>query len=69
MTKREQVLVADGFEPVKNAAKFLGISRSRVYELIAGGVLTHARLGGRLVVSRSALREYAAGLLEIGPVA
>lgn len=69
MTARERKLVEDGFESVKSAALFLGISKSRLYELIAGGVITHARLGGKLVVSRAALREYAVGNLTLGSVA
>ena len=68
MTKQKRSLINDGFESVAEAARFLAISKSRMYELLHGGVVTHAKLGGKLVVSRAALREYAAGLLEIGSV-
>jgi excisionase family DNA binding protein len=69
VTARERKLIDDGFASIADAAKFLAISRSRLYELVHGGVITHARLGGKLVVSRAAMREYAAGLLKLGSVA
>jgi excisionase family DNA binding protein len=44
---------------VPTAAKMLGISRGGAYELVRRGELPGAiRLGGRIVVSRSALERY-----------
>ena len=69
MTKRQRELLDDGFVGVAEAARWLAISRSRLYELLHGGVISHAQLAGKLVVSRRAVQEYAAQRLQIGSVA
>lgn len=69
MTGHERRLVAGGMVSVRDAARHSGISRSRMYELIAGAVLTHARIAGRIVVSRAALDHYIAQSLSTGAVA
>lgn len=66
---RADRLVADGFLPAKEAAKFLGISRSSLYELLKAQVITHAKIRGRKAVPIAALREYAKSRLQLGSVA
>jgi excisionase family DNA binding protein len=39
-------------------APFLGVSASRVYQLIAAGVLPSVRVGGSIRVPRPALQEW-----------
>lgn len=50
------------FEPmvlgVKDAAAFIGLSRSRLYELIADGTIEARKLGARTVVPIASLRSY-----------
>lgn len=44
---------------VKDAATFIGLSKSRLYELLADGSITGARkLGARTVVPVASLRAY-----------
>ncbi len=48
--------------PLREAARLLGINRTRVYELIRSGFLD-ARKGGRqTLITVTSIREYAAGL-------
>lgn len=57
-------LVKDGLVRVAEAALFLGVSRSAVYDLIYRGELPSAVVGRRgRKVPRRALEEYAAGRL------
>lgn len=69
MTKRQGELLTGGFLSVSESAKWLAISRSRLYELIAAGVLSHARISGKICVPRRALHEYVAQRLVIGTIA
>jgi excisionase family DNA binding protein len=46
--------------PVPRAAQLLGISRAAAYRLAASGELPVRRLGGRVYVVTSALREMVA---------
>lgn len=68
-TRRERDLVDDGFASVAEAAQWLAISKSRLYELVKAGVLSHARLSGKIALPRSVLREYALSTLKVGSVA
>lgn len=43
---------------VNDAATFIGLKRSRLYELIADGVIEARKLGGRTVVPVASLRSY-----------
>lgn len=43
---------------VKDAANFIGLSRSRVYELIADNQIEARKLGARTVVPVASLRAY-----------
>ena len=45
---------------VGEAAEFLGISRSKAYELIAGGTLPSLRIGTSVRVPAEALRDWIA---------
>jgi excisionase family DNA binding protein len=56
-------LAAEGALPVVEAARFLGISRSRLYELMQDGEVRFLRIGRRRVVPRVALREFLADRL------
>jgi len=69
MTRRERELVNEGFMRVTDAAAYLAISKSRVYELLHSGSISYSKHGNKLVVSRAALREYAALRLKLGTVA
>ncbi|MDP9333113.1 MAG: helix-turn-helix domain-containing protein [Actinomycetota bacterium] len=51
VTNADQPLVLS----VGAAARMLGISRARAYELVARGELAHIRLGRRVVVPRRAI--------------
>ena len=43
---------------VNDAATFIGLKRSRLYELIADGTIDARKLGSRTVVSIASLRSY-----------
>lgn len=57
-------LVADGLARVVEAAKFLGLSKSMVYDMMNDGTLASVRIGGARRIPRKALIELAAGNLE-----
>jgi excisionase family DNA binding protein len=52
-------MVRDGFLTVPDAARFLGISRSKVYLLMDDGELIYAKFGSSRRVPRQALIDYA----------
>ena len=43
---------------VSDAAKAIGLSRSRLYELLAAGVITSFRCGNARLVPTASLREF-----------
>ena len=43
---------------VKDAATFVGLSKSRLYELISDGTIEARKLGARTVVPVASLRSY-----------
>jgi len=43
---------------VKDAAAFIGLSRSRLYELISNGSIEARKLGARTLIPTAALRAY-----------
>jgi len=43
---------------VKDAASFIGLSKSRLYELIADGQIEARKLGSRTVVPTASLRAF-----------
>lgn len=66
---RRSDLAKEGGASAKEAAKFLGISERRVYDLRKAGTLSHAIIGGKIVFPRRALAEYLAAALDLGSVA
>ncbi len=67
MTSRDRAdLVADGLVTVQEAAQFLSISRSKLYELMDNGELTFVKLGRSRRVPRRALIDLAASGLQGG---
>ena len=63
-TENEQCLVIeDGFVKVPEAARFLNLSRAKVYMLMEGGELAYAKFGRARRIPRSALLAYARGCL------
>ena len=63
--EREE-LVADGLLTVSDAAGFLKVSRSRVYELMDRGELAFAKIGRSRRIPRRAVVELAARSLQGG---
>ena len=67
MTSRDRAdLVADGLVTVQEAAQFLSISRSKLYELMDNGELKFAKLGRSRRIPRRALIDLAASGLQGG---
>lgn len=62
-------MVSSGLVGAKEAAKFLGISETRINQLRSAGVLSYSTCGGRFVYPIEALKAYAATNLKIGSVA
>lgn len=59
-------ITGDGLERIGDAARFLCVSRSLVYKLIARGVLPSVRIGGSRRVPVRAVRELALNNLTRG---
>lgn len=57
------------FLPVPDACRALGISRSTLYELIADGQITPAKLGRKTLIPRGCLLDFAARLASTKPEA
>jgi excisionase family DNA binding protein len=55
-----QPLVSAGFAEVKEAGKFLSLSRSKIYELMDAGELAFARFGRARRIPWQSLHDYAA---------
>lgn len=53
-------VVGKGLATVEQAAKFLAISRAKVYELMASGELASAKLGKSRRLPWAAVKEFAA---------
>ena len=67
MTSRDRAdLVADGLVTLQEAAQFLSVSRSKLYELMDNGELTFVKLGRSSRIPRRALIELAASRLQGG---
>ncbi len=54
------LVVADGLMSVRDAARFVALSRSELYVLMDRGELTYAKIGRRRLVPRRALIQLAA---------
>ncbi len=68
-SKLRRELIADGYATVQQTAQFLACSKSRVYQLVQGNVLSHGKHGGRIAIPWVAVRAYAEQRLVIGSVA
>jgi excisionase family DNA binding protein len=66
MREDQADLVADGLVTVQEAAVFLSISRSKLYELMDTGRLTFVKLGRSRRIPRRALINLAASSLQGG---
>ena len=66
MTSEHTDLVADGLLTVREAARFLRLSRSNLYALMERGELAFVKLGRSRRIPRRALVELAAAHLEGG---
>lgn len=53
-------LVADGLLTVREAQRFLGIGRSKLYQLMAEGQLPYVRIGSVRRLPKAGLIDYAA---------
>jgi len=59
-------VVAEGLLTVPEAASFLSVSRSKLYEMMDRGLLPYVKLGRARRIPRRALVELAAGELRGG---
>ena len=59
-------LVADGLMTIQEAAEFLSVSRSKLYELMDNGELIFVKLGRSRRIPRRALLDLAASGLQGG---
>jgi len=62
----QEDLVSEGLLTIREAAEFLKLSRSRVYELMNAGELVYAKIGRSRRVPRREVVELAARSLEGG---
>jgi excisionase family DNA binding protein len=53
------VLVEDGFLPVRDAARFLAISRAKLYQMMESGEVAYAKFGRSRRIPRHALTDLA----------
>jgi excisionase family DNA binding protein len=61
-------LMADGLATVVEAARFLGIGKSKVHQLMTGGELAHVKFGSSRRLPWVALKQFAHGhLVEVRP--
>jgi excisionase family DNA binding protein len=61
---KSEELMRDGLDRVEEAGRFLGISRSRVYELMDSGELAYVKIGRSRRIPRRSLIEFAAHRLQ-----
>ncbi len=62
-------LMAEGLDRIEQAARFLGVSKSRIYLMMASGELPSVKLGKCRRIPRRALKELAARNLFGGELA
>ena len=68
MSERHSELLKDGLKTIREAAAFLGISRSSIYTLMDSGRLAYVRIGtSRRIPHRSLLELAASNLTEAVP--
>jgi excisionase family DNA binding protein len=66
INQEREILVQDGFVTVVEAAQFLGLSRSTLYNLMETGELVYAKIRDARRIPRRALIEFAAKSLKGG---
>jgi excisionase family DNA binding protein len=68
MTEQEkkQLVASEGFTGVEQAGEFLGVKRSKIYELMNDGRLASVKLDGARRIPRQALRQFAESLVGAG---
>jgi excisionase family DNA binding protein len=49
--------------PINDAAEYVGISRSSIYNLLRAGLIKSVRIGSRNVILRASLDEYLKSLM------
>ena len=69
MAKSHESLLGEGVVTVAQAAEELHLSKTRIYELIRAGAMTHITVGVRVLIPRATLRAYLAKRMTIGSVA
>jgi excisionase family DNA binding protein len=62
-------LVAEGFAKPLEAATFLGIGKTWLYDLIRVGAISHVRFGRRICIPWASVHEYAAVRVRHGSIA
>jgi excisionase family DNA binding protein len=60
-TRGRDDMLGSGSVTVEGAVREFGIGRSRLYEMMNGGLLKYYKLGGRRLIPRDALRALIAG--------
>jgi excisionase family DNA binding protein len=63
LTAHVEELLQDGLEDIKEAVRFLSLSRSKVYQLMDSGQLTYVQFGRARRIPRRALLDLAASHL------
>lgn len=58
------ITTTTAFVSAKEAARLLGLSRSRVYELMDAGLIESGRIGRRRVIPAEALTDFVTKLRE-----
>lgn len=66
MTQSEIDLVQDGLAGLREAVRFLGVSRSTIYVLMENGQLPYVKIGRARRIPRRALVQLAAGNVRGG---
>ena len=67
MTEADAAALAlEGSMPLPEAERFLGVKRSKLYELIGTKQLPDVRIGRRRVIPRVAARRFLARMIALG---
>jgi excisionase family DNA binding protein len=66
MTDDRLQIARDGGGDVREAAQFLGLSRSTVYKLMDAGLLPYAKIAGRRIIPRAAMVRLLAEAITTG---
>jgi excisionase family DNA binding protein len=61
--ERDATVVGDGFATVPEAARFLGLSRAKLYQIMDNRELIYAKFGRSRRIPRRALHDYAKSCL------